>query len=540
MAIEGSLADVSLADICQLLAMGRKTGCLTVTDHSNFGYIYFEDGRVSYASVLNRPDRLGELLVQNKVITRDALSGAMEAQAHEPGKRVGQLLVERKSLTMDELNRFVTIQIEEAVYHLFAWNQGSFHFNPDQRPDEKNQLQVSINAESLLLEGARRVDEWSQIEKKIPSMDIIFSIERDPKDEEGIEITKDQRKVLPLVDGERSVDDIVRESGLVEFDVAKALYGLLQAGFLQRSGRRQAPEDMEDARAQQHVSLGMAFLRAGMLEDAERELRRALDLDPADPTLRPSLALICLRSNRPGPALEHYDALPDGAKLTYADLRNHALALEAVGRHEEALEALSRAEALRPGLPDTLLARAIALLRAEEAAPAHQAMRDYADRTKGTVPPPIYYAYAILAAAMAGDMQSAVALGREGIEHYPTDGPILVNLGSVLERRGETEPAEALYRRAISEPPAPAQAHKNLGDLAYRRGDQAGSRNHYQQAVELDSRLGDDVYLKLGNIAYKDKDRERALLLWRRALELNPENEVVRTNLELLSTASEK
>ena len=54
MAIEGSLADVSLADISQLLAMGGKTGCLSLTDQSNFGYIYFEDGRVVYASVLNR------------------------------------------------------------------------------------------------------------------------------------------------------------------------------------------------------------------------------------------------------------------------------------------------------------------------------------------------------------------------------------------------------------------------------------------------------------------------------------------------------
>ena len=43
-AIEGSLADVSLPDICQLISLGRKSGCLTVTDHSNFGYVYFEDG----------------------------------------------------------------------------------------------------------------------------------------------------------------------------------------------------------------------------------------------------------------------------------------------------------------------------------------------------------------------------------------------------------------------------------------------------------------------------------------------------------------
>ena len=82
MAIEGALQDVALADICQLLAMGMKTGCLSLTDRSNFGYIYFERGRVIYASVLNRPDRLGELLVRNGVISRAQLSAAMEAQSN--------------------------------------------------------------------------------------------------------------------------------------------------------------------------------------------------------------------------------------------------------------------------------------------------------------------------------------------------------------------------------------------------------------------------------------------------------------------------
>ena len=70
MAIEGSLADVSLADICQLLAMGRKTGCLTMTDTSNFGYIFFENGKVIYASMLSVPEHL-----QRRTFHVPALSG---------------------------------------------------------------------------------------------------------------------------------------------------------------------------------------------------------------------------------------------------------------------------------------------------------------------------------------------------------------------------------------------------------------------------------------------------------------------------------
>ena len=111
MAIEGSLADVSLADICQLLALGRKTGCLTTTDRSNFGYIYFKSGRVVYASVLNRPDRLGELLVKNGVIQREDLSRAMEEQSREGRKRLGEILVGFGALNQEELEGWITVQM---------------------------------------------------------------------------------------------------------------------------------------------------------------------------------------------------------------------------------------------------------------------------------------------------------------------------------------------------------------------------------------------------------------------------------------------
>ena len=182
MAIEGSLADVSLADICQLLSLGRKTGCLTVTDRSNFGYVYFKKGRVIYASVLNRPDRLGEILVKNGVIRPEDLSKAMEHQGQEGQEKLGEILLGFGMVSSDDLQKWVTVQVEEAVYHLFSWNQGTFQFNPGELPDEGQVLLVTLNADGLLLEGARRVDEWSLVEKKIPSFDIVFQLDKHPDD----------------------------------------------------------------------------------------------------------------------------------------------------------------------------------------------------------------------------------------------------------------------------------------------------------------------------------------------------------------------
>jgi tetratricopeptide (TPR) repeat protein len=536
-AIEGALQDVSLADICQLLGMGMKTGCLSMTDRSNFGYIYFEKGRIIYASVLNRRDRLGELLVRNHVITRKDLSGAIETQSNAKGKRLGEVLVAKGALNEDELKRYIQLQIEEAVYHLFTWHQGSFHFDTDQMPDEEGIYLVSIPAEALLMEGARRVDEWSQIEKKIPSLDVVFQLDKNPDESsDDVELTRDQKKVLPFIDGQRTVTDIMNEAGLVEFDTGKALYGLIQAGFVSRAGERSTQEETGgDEALQQHLNVGTAFYRSGMFEDAEREFEQALEIDPKQARANFMMGLIAFRRGKLEDSLQHFGSMPPGSG-DYSVHRNTALALELMGRYDEALRELDAALVARPEDHEVHLARAVVHLKSRDVKQAMAALRAYRTSSKVKKPSPRYYAYTVLASAVAGDLEYAVAVGREGMTHYPESGPILVNTAAVLERRGEVDVASALYKRAIALSPAPPQAHKNLGDQAYAHGDQLGAQTQYEKAVKLSPRLGDDVYLRLGTLAYKGNDRDMALLLWRRALDLNPHNQTVQTNLEMLQS----
>lgn len=537
MAIEGQIRDVGLADICQLLAMGRKTGCLTVIDRANFGYIYFRDGRVVYSTVLNRPDRLGEILVRNDVVTRSELTEAMETQSQRQEKRLGRILVERGSLSQEELDRYVTVQIEEAVFHLFTWTEGSFHFDPDQQPDPGVATSVSLNAESLLLEAARRVDELSVIQKRIPSNRLIFGVLKRPEAGSEVQLTEPQERVLGLLDGERSVDDVVQESGLGEFDVSRELFALLQAGFIEKVGEQEDERaDDGSGQAQERVRVGNAFYRAGMPEDAEGEYLAAIAIDPDEPVARTRLGIIALRTGRPEVAIEHFDALQESG--TPATLLNQALALELLGRLEEAKELLERTTGTAPEDSRVALALGILSVKLEDAPAALGCFRRYrAALGPSEVPGPVYFAYAILAHAGAGEMEAALHVGREGLVHYPGSTPILINLGAILEKRGESDAAEALYLRAVADVPPLPQAHKNLGDLAYRRGDQAGARAHYERALRLRPMLGDDTCLKLGNLLYKEGDLDGALQQWKNALELNPANEAARTNLDLASAS---
>jgi hypothetical protein len=121
MAIKGSLKEASLPDVIQLLFLGRRTGCLAVADGQNFGTIYFNEGQIVSASIVNRRDRLGDMLVRNHRITAEQLARAVDAQARSRDRRLGVILVEQGAISPQALADYVRLQVEEAVYFLFTW-----------------------------------------------------------------------------------------------------------------------------------------------------------------------------------------------------------------------------------------------------------------------------------------------------------------------------------------------------------------------------------------------------------------------------------
>ena len=536
MAIQGALSDVSLADISQLLGMGGKTGCLTLTNYGNTGSVYFEGGRVIFATVANRLDRLGDLLVTHQVITRDQLSEAVARQTPSTGQRLGEVLVGLGSLTQEKLDEYISVQIEEAVYLIFQWNEGTFQFEPDIVPDE-NVFRVSLSIDGLLMEGARRVDEWSVVEKKITSMDLVFALERNPLEDEGLELTDDQRLIIPLIDGNRSVMDLVAVSGLVEFDTGKALYGLIQAGFAVQVAKRVA-EDEAKGSLEQALKAGLAAYKSGLMDDATREFRRALEVDPTHAEARGHLALISLRQGKAHEAIVHFDGMDAATTPTYALLRNRSLAYERLGKYGEALSTLAEAEKLDANDAGLALARGIVEMKSGDGAAAMGSLKAYQDKLGSEKPQPMFFAFSVLAAGLAGDMGRALEIGEEGLRHYPMDGAILVNAGAVLEHRGDGETATIYYERAIEGESPPPQAFKALGDQALGRGDKAQAAKYYELAVQEDPRLGEDVFIKLGAIALENSNTEAGAALWRRALELNPDNLALRTKVDQLGDAA--
>jgi tetratricopeptide (TPR) repeat protein len=540
MAIRGSLKEASLADVCQLLALGQKSGCLSVADGSRFGQIYFERGRITYARVVNRRDRLGDILVRDGVLTQVQLDEVLQRQAREPDRRVGELLVAHDCITRDDLTRYIRIQIEEAIYHLFTWSRGNFFFEVDLLSEETD-IVVSINPETLLLEAARRVDEWSLIAKKIPSLDLLFEVERERLSQASVQLTAEQQQLATLFDGTRTVQEVVDGTGMTEFDVGKALFGLIQAGFAHRVGRKsEATAPRRDAELQERRNLGVAFYRTGMLDEAAREFARVLELDAADFVARYHLALIALRGAKYRGVIRQLQQLLQETGPHYGAFINMAVALRLLGRPRDALLALEEAEALRPNEPGTQLARAITLLQTKHFAQARSAFDGYEARLPaGTKPAPDYYYYYGLTLAILQELDRAESIVASGLDHHSDSAPLLLLAGLISERRGDLDNADRLYRQAIDEDPSIAQAHKSLGDVACRRGSRDQALQFYMRAAELEPQLGDGVLASIGNLLYESRRPDDAVRFWRRALALNPDNTSARTNLQTVSHVSD-
>ncbi|HEX2059577.1 MAG TPA: DUF4388 domain-containing protein [Thermoanaerobaculia bacterium] len=260
MALEGTLKDFSLADIFQLIGLQRKTGVLTLRSKDDTVTVTFLDGKVVGADSLNRrlENRLGTVLIRTGYLTQDQLNRALEIQK-ETLQRLGFILTHYGIISADSLREAIQLQIMQIVYRLFRWKDGDYHFSQETTIEYDRDNVVPITAESILMEGARMIDEWPIIEKRIRSYDMVFrkkltdqeivvvgAEDADEIDFDGhaakkrkggltdtIRISQEEKSIYDLVDGTMTVGDIVEVSRLPEFDTNKALYELLTRDLIE-------------------------------------------------------------------------------------------------------------------------------------------------------------------------------------------------------------------------------------------------------------------------------------------------------------------
>ena len=271
MALEGTLKDFSLADIFQLIGLQRKTGLLRLSNKDDTVTVTFLDGKVVGADSLDRPigNRLGTVLTKSGLLTQEQLAKALEIQK-ETLQRLGFILTHYQIISPDSLKQAIQLQIMQIVYRLFRWKDAEYHFSQETTIEYDRDNVTPIAAETILMEGARMIDEWPIIEKRIRSQAMVFRkknitqeivvVGADEADEvdfdeptpaakkkktagaDKIRISEDEKQIYDLVNGKNSVGDIVEMSRVAEFDTNKGLYELLTRDLIEEvRGQAAAP-----------------------------------------------------------------------------------------------------------------------------------------------------------------------------------------------------------------------------------------------------------------------------------------------------------
>jgi Domain of unknown function (DUF4388) len=232
----------AIADIVAALAQGGTRGEMHVYCERGRRVLTMESGTIVAAATSIPEERLGELLFRFGVVsTRDDLN-AIVTQAEQNGRRLGEVAIELGLATTEQVYAMMARQIEEVAYGALHTGDGCFYFL-DGFDEQQLGRRFSVSVMALLMEGARRMDELKYFREKVPNAGLV-PLRRDTIRPVPPEL------VAPLshCDGERTIEEVGRLTGKLEFEITKEFYQLVSAGFVVLQAQRpKGPEAIVNA-----------------------------------------------------------------------------------------------------------------------------------------------------------------------------------------------------------------------------------------------------------------------------------------------------
>lgn len=258
--LRGNIKDISLARLLVQLNRSRKTGTLSLSTAAFTKNIYLSDGDVVFASSTYEDDRLGEMLLKAGKITVEQYDKSVEILKSAKNKRQGAILVDLGYLKPKDLFWGVKYQVNEIIYSMFIVEDGEYVFREGELPtQEVITLRMSIG--NLIYAGAGRIVNWTRIRQEMPHTDSVLALSEDPLCLfQDIDLTQQDRKILSLVDGRKTIKEIIDSSWMGSFEALKVLYLLWSIGMITvRTDDAEAAGQAGGARSEDTVTLNDIF-----------------------------------------------------------------------------------------------------------------------------------------------------------------------------------------------------------------------------------------------------------------------------------------
>lgn len=246
--MQGDLSRETLADVIRTLYGDRRSGIVHLAQGKTSKRIYFRKGSMIFANSDVESDRLGEFLIRQGVIDREAFEKTTETMK-ETGHRFGRTVVELGHCTAEEMEQKVVEQIQAIIYSLFDWNEGDYRFEQHENPVDED-IVLNLSTADIILEGTRRLKDMDKVRRALGDSSGILEQNEDPLllYQKMTTLSQSEYFILSRVDGMSSMDDIYAISPLDEDETLRCIYGLVSAGVLVRKGGGRAESVSGDVR----------------------------------------------------------------------------------------------------------------------------------------------------------------------------------------------------------------------------------------------------------------------------------------------------
>jgi curved DNA-binding protein CbpA len=479
--LKGRLQDCSLPKVLIAIQRGRKTGVLTLKKAPLEKKIYFKKGDAIFASSNYEDDRLGEMLLKAGKITIDQYDRSV-AILKKTGKRQGGILVELGYLSPKDLFWGVKYQVREIIYSLFLLEDGEYSFIESDLPTEEV-ITLRMSIANLIYEGVKRIDNWTRIKRETPPLDTVLQLSHAPANLfQDIELAEEDRKILLLIDGKRTIKEIFDSSGMDNFKTLKAIYVLTTIGMatikvkeveepvvaeiLQEvlsekpKAKKEAPltekihkffRGIEDMNHYQVLGVEpgapLSAIKKGYYR-LSKEYHPDMHLRSPEEGLKDELTAIFDRINKA------YEVLADEGKRAEYDLSLSIAKLPREKRREEEIDQKRAEEQFKKGVEEFKKGN---YLRASES---------FTSATKLNPQNTLYWSHLALSLAQIPKrLHDAEEACKKAIELEPTNDEHYSNLGLLYLKAGLKKKAEAQFKEALRFNPKSKKAMKALKEL---------------------------------------------------------------------------
>jgi hypothetical protein len=233
MALRGNLRDFTITQLLNLINLANKTGTLVVEGPSEAARVAFREGKLAYAQIGREDGSLATILYKAKKLTAGQYRSIQQRGTRIPDKELGLLLINAGYFSQEDILSQLQQHFTDIVQRLFTWVEGVFHFENDLLPPG-DRICVRLELENLIIEGARQMREWEQLQDEIPSLEMALKFtDRPGTNMRNVNLSVEEWRVVSYINPRNTMRQIATATKMNELEIRRIVYGLLQAGLVE-------------------------------------------------------------------------------------------------------------------------------------------------------------------------------------------------------------------------------------------------------------------------------------------------------------------